>query len=320
MQRPLGVATKVTILIVLGVIFGATMIALSIRSHRAPSSWDSSWGADKKMEKSFSVQPGGRLWIDSEAGDISVSGTDSQEVVVRVLARGSEDQLQKYRVDMSQEGNSIRVEGRMDRGHFRLWGNYSLDVRYEVRVPKNFNLELSTAGGDIAIDDVKGKIKGSTSGGNLDLSSLDGEIRLTTSGGNVEIKSSAGEFYLVTSGGNMYAESVTGRMSLETSGGNIEIRNSDGKLNASTSGGDIRVTLKDNKGIDLSTSGGNLTLHLPKTISADVNAVTTGGDVSCDFAFTGKLKDGRLKGKINGGGSAIRLETSGGDIVIDSAD
>ena len=110
----------------------------------------------------------------------------------------------------------------------------------------------------------------------------------------------------------------TGSLDVETSGGNIIIKNSDAKLTASTSGGDIQVELKDNKGINLSTSGGNITVSLPKSISAQVDATTTGGDVSCDFAFAGKIKDGSMHGKINGGGNLIQVETSGGDIVINS--
>jgi DUF4097 and DUF4098 domain-containing protein YvlB len=116
----------------------------------------------------------------------------------------------------------------------------------------------------------------------------------------------------------MYAESVDGSLRMETSGGNIEIRGSTGKVNASTSGGNIRASLKDNQGIDLSTSGGNISVELPKTISADVRAEASGGDVSCDIEYSGKIKDGSMKGKINGGGNLIRLETSGGDIVITS--
>jgi DUF4097 and DUF4098 domain-containing protein YvlB len=177
---------------------------------------------------------------------------------------------------------------------------------------------MNTAGGDITILNVKGTVGGETSGGDLDLSKLDGRVRLGTSGGNVAVRDSKGDFTISTSGGNMRVESIEGAMDFESSGGNIEVRDSDGKLRASTSGGDVHAALKDNKGIDLQTSGGNLVVQLPKTISAEISAETTGGDVNCDFQFSGKLREGSLRGKINGGGNIIRLETSGGDIIINS--
>jgi DUF4097 and DUF4098 domain-containing protein YvlB len=89
---------------------------------------------------------------------------------------------------------------------------------------------------------------------------------------------------------------------------------------ASTSGGNIRASLKSNQGIELSTSGGNINVRVPATIKADVRAEASGGDVSCEREFSGKLKEGSMDGKINGGGNLIRLDTSGGDITIDSFD
>ena len=53
--------------------------------------------------------------------------------------------------------------------------------------------------------------------------------------------------------------------------------------------------------------------------SADVRAEATGGDVSCEFPFEGRMKDESLHGKINGGGNQIRLESSGGSIAIRSS-
>jgi hypothetical protein len=42
--------------------------------------------------------------------------------------------------------------------------------------------------------------------------------------------------------------------------------------------------------------------------------------VTCDFTFAGHLHEGTLNGTINGGGSLIKAETSGGDIIINAAE
>lgn len=309
---------KLAVLVACAVLFAATMIGLSVRSHPYVRGESYGPGGDKKSEKTFSVSPGGKLIVKADEGDITISGTESSEVSVRVYARGSDEQLRRFDVQMNQEGNDVRIDGRQERKYFHLFENNSLDVQYDIHVPRDFNLDLGTAGGNITVDNVKGAVDGGTSGGDLDLSRLEGKVNLTTSGGNIGIRESNGGFTLETSGGNIRAEAIVGDMSLETSGGNIDLRNGDGKLTASTSGGNIRVQLRDNKGIDLSTSGGNLTVRLPKTTSGDVRAEATGGDVNCEFEFSGKLKDGSLNGKINGGGNPIRLETSGGDIMINS--
>ncbi len=307
----------ILVLIIFALIFGVTMVALSLKSHnREYQDQNLISGNDKVYEKSYSVEPGGKLVVDADVGDITVTGGDKNEVAVTVAARGSGENLSRFTVSSSQDGNTVKVIAKLKHKYFNFFGENSPDVHIDVQVPATFNLHLSTSGGDIALDNVKGTIDGETSGGDLVLRKLDGEVRMNTSGGNISLKHSQGNYTLETSGGNIGGVDVNGPIHFETSGGNIELRESDGKVYASTSGGDITVELKDNKGVDLSTSGGNLSVRLPKTIAAEVRAEASGGDVSCDFPFEGKLREGSLRGKINGGGNLIRLETSGGDIVI----
>jgi len=320
MPQPLNVSTRLTILMVLAVIFAATMIGLSIKTKTNDNGERALFDSDKKFERTFTVQPDGKLDIQTDVGNISIAGSETNEVSIRVIARGSDNELKKLDILFDQSGDVVSVKGKLRRSNFHFFDNHWLDIQYEIQVPKSYNLNLNTSGGNIQVTDVKGKIDGETSGGNLELSQLAGKVRMSTSGGNVNIEKSTGEFNLETSGGNMYGESITGPLQMETSGGNIEIKNSDGKVQASTSGGNIHAYMKDNKGIDLSTSGGNIVVRIPKSITADVQAEASGGDVSCDLEYTGKIKDGSMKGKINGGGNMIRLETSGGDIVIDPND
>jgi DUF4097 and DUF4098 domain-containing protein YvlB len=275
-------------------------------------------GSGKKIEKTFSVQPGGKLFVDADEGNITITGSETSEIAVHVYARGSDELLRKFDVKFDQDGNTVTVGGRLKHKYFDLFGNNDLDIEFEIQIPSKFNLDLRTSGGNISVDNLTGDIVGETSGGNLILGKLDGAVKMSTSGGNISLRGASGNFQLETSGGNIHGEGIVGDTHVETSGGNIELRDLDGKLYGSTSGGDIRAEMKNNKGIDLSTSGGNLIVRLPKSATGDVTAEATGGDVSCDFQFAGKMKDGSMNGKINGGGNLIRLETSGGDIVINS--
>ncbi|MDI6766513.1 MAG: DUF4097 family beta strand repeat-containing protein [Bacteroidota bacterium] len=299
MSKTMSVGTKIIILIAFAVLFGAAMIAFSVRTKTGNvcDNW-SSIDADKKYEQTFNVQPDGKLIIDADIGNISVTGGDVHEVSVQIYVEGSDEQIKKYNIKFDQDGNTVKIKGNYKRRHINLFQTDWLDVQFDIKIPNNFNLDIQTSGGNITVTNVNGNINGETSGGNIEILNVDGDIRMETSGGNVVVKQASGKLFL------------------ETSGGNIELKNIDGKLNASTSGGNIYASAISNMGIDLSTSGGNITVELPKTITADVRAETSGGDVSCDLEFSGKIKDGSMKGKIGGGGNMIRLETSGGDIVI----
>jgi len=318
MKAPASVTVKLVVLVVCAVLFAMIVVGLSIHGRPQSGSFYHSWTSDKQIDRTFSVQPDGILDLEAAEGDILVTGNSGSDVVVHVVAHGSDDPLRLFDVNFEQDGNTVKVSSRHERRYFHFFDNNDLEVKYTIQVPHSFNLALKTSGGDITITGIKGKVDGETSGGDLDLSSVEGVVRMSTSGGNVNAENSSGEFDLGTSGGTMEGRQLTGPIRMKTSGGNIELHDCDGNLYASTSGGDIQVSMKDNKGIELTTSGGNVTVHLPKSTSGDVAAEASGGDVSSDFPFSGKLKEGRMNGKINGGGPMIKLETSGGDIAIDA--
>ena len=72
----------------------------------------------------------------------------------KVLAQagvGSRRDMDRFNVDYSQEGNNVRVSGRGEKKYFQLWNNNGLSVRYELRVPKQYNLRVSTAGGNVVL-------------------------------------------------------------------------------------------------------------------------------------------------------------------------
>ncbi len=316
MDKSMSVTVKLAILLLFALIFGATMIAFSVKDRETSYADRHFFDKSKSYEKKFTVSSGDKLVLEADLGDVVVTGTDGEELSVKVTANGSDENLSKYDVQFDQDGNTVRIRGKHSRRYFHFFDNDWMEVRYEITLPKNFNLELNTSGGDLNLRDIQGNIYGETSGGDVAANNLSGKIHCTTSGGNIVLKNSSGELDFRTSGGDIHGDAINGSMQVETSGGNIDMRNSDGQIYASTSGGDIEVELKDNKGINLSTSGGNIKISLPKTISGKVSASTTGGDVSCDFPFSGKIKDGNMNGTINGGGNLIEAETSGGDITI----
>ena len=47
-----------------------------------------------------------------------------------------------------------------------------IKLRFEIQVPKDFNIETYTAGGDIKLQNVKGSVKLKTSGGDINLSAI----------------------------------------------------------------------------------------------------------------------------------------------------
>ncbi len=253
--------------------------------------------------KSFTVSKGGLLEVSVGVGDIRITPWDKNEAYVR--ASGIDDD-EIDRLKMSQSGNTIRVT-------FRPRGGWSHgNAEFEINIPKEFDTDLRTSGGDIEIlDFIKGKIKGSTSGGDIKLSTVSGTVSMSTSGGNVHTGDIQGDGELRTSGGDIRVGSVNGDLELGTSGGNIDVKSVGKTLNANTSGGDI--TIGDVGGeARVSTSGGNIEMG---KVSGKASMHTSGGDVSLKGA------SGTVKASTSGGdmrlenvSGSIDASTSGGEI------
>jgi DUF4097 and DUF4098 domain-containing protein YvlB len=239
------------------------------------------------IEREFSVQPGGRLNILSDAGAITVRTWDEPRVRVRVI------NPEAFDVSFEDAGNEVRVVAEDARGRSR--------IRFEAQVPREFNLELDTGGGAIEIGDINGDVEADTSGGSIIVGRVEnGDVVADTSGGRIEI-----------------AEVINGDVSADTSGGRINIGNVVGDVEADTSGGTI--TIGDVEGnVSADTSGGNIEVG---TVTGNVSLDTSGGSIQAGYAGGTMMAD-TSGGNITLAGSARLLiaDTSGGTIRISRSD
>jgi putative adhesin len=297
------------------------------------------------IQRTFSVQPGGRLVMDVEPGSIEVKTTGDSRIVVdvfRKVERGSEgraeDILRQHEVNFEQQGNDLTIRARFPHENFRFWRRSGLQVRYVVSIPTEFNVDLKTSGGGIRVDDLKGEVRvktsggglqfgkiegpiiGNTSGGGISLAGCNGKVDVKTSGGGITIGPGSGELLAETSGGGIEIGNYAGDAVVRTSGGGIKINRIEGSIDASTSGGPIFAALgaQPKKDCRLHTSGGGITVELDEALSFNIDAEASGGNVSTDLPVTvqGELRKGSLRGTLNGGGQALILRTSGGSVHL----
>jgi DUF4097 and DUF4098 domain-containing protein YvlB len=312
---------------------GVCLLACSFAAH----------AAEKRLDRTFSVAPGGRLTIEADGADLRVTGTGGNQVVVHILLKGSERTLERMTLSAEQSGNDVEVTSKH--------GN--VDGKVEVQVPRAFNFDIHTSGGDITVGqltgtargrtsggdilvtEIKGPVEMTTSGGDVRVEQVDGETRLSTSGGDVDISRINGDLDAKTSGGYIHLTDVVGKVAARTSSGDVIARNIRGDAELKTSGGDIRATIDGkitahtsggnvsaelvgaNRGISVSSSGGDLTIRVPKSTTGELDASTSGGSVRTELPVTTtEMSEHKLTGTFNGGGNPIYARTSGGSIKV----
>ena len=123
--------------------------------------------------------------------------------------------------------------------------------------------------------------------------------------------------------GGVSAADVNGAIKLGTTNGRIEAVRCSGTLNASTTNGAIRaelVQVVSGRAMKFETTNGSISLTVPPSFTADVEAETTNGSIRTDLPVTTKSFSRReLRGTLNGGGPQLELYTTNGSIEIRSA-
>ena len=286
---------------------------------------------ERTVEKTFTVQAGGKLHLETQGGAINV--TRGGDGVVKITAREriradneaeADDLLKKLDLAFEQTGNDVsaiaKYESRVSGFHWGSWPPVQVD--FIVTVPASFATDLHTSGGGITVGDLNGPVHARTSGGGIKLGKIGAGVDAHTSGGSVTLESATGEVKLGSSGGNIGVGRVDGPASLSTSGGSIKIESVIGSLRANTSGGNIRAGIAGPLKNDcvLSTSGGSVKISVDKTAAFQLDASTSGGSVDAGGLTITLEKSNRsrsrLAGSVNGGGPLLKLRSSGGNIDL----
>jgi len=300
-------------------LMAAVLAWAGLFSHaQAQDLTETSDGFRAAITRTFDVEPNGTLTIDRVVGSIDVSAWDQNRVEVTesiqledVSRQEAQEYVDEYGSAMEQSGNSVSVRGPQRSG----WQSWRNDARhaFEVRVPQQYNTDVSTAGGSINVEGTEGRVMARTSGGSISVEAITGEVRVNTSGGSLNLTSITGPVAGNTSGGSINVEDVTGRVNVGTSGGSLNIIGVQSDVDAQTSGGSVYI--EDIQGsVQARTSGGSMDVG---RVTQDVSIQTSGGDI--DVADIGGYTDARTSGGDIEGRTLrglVYVTTSAGDIEL----
>jgi DUF4097 and DUF4098 domain-containing protein YvlB len=260
----------------------------------------SAQAAERTLDRTFTVSPGGTLVVDADGASIHVSGNDSNQVIVHMVVHASEKELADLKLEAFQKDGGVTATMRSGKQGWFSWGSWRGESNIEVTVPRRYAINARTGGGSVELRDTVGAATLKTSGGDISAKNVVGNVELKTSGGSIE------------------TDAIRGDVDADTSGGDVRLLNVDGKISGNTSGGSVRCSLVGaNRGISATTSGGDIELGLPRGTAANIDATTSGGEITTEIPVTSTvLKENDLEGTLNGGGERIYARTSGGSIKL----
>jgi len=235
------------------------------------------------FQKSYRLGADGTVSIKNVSGDVKVSGYDGDAVQVNAYKEGRDREM--VEIEDKSSGNAIDLAARYPRNC-----NCNASVRFELRVPRNvrYNFErVSTASGDISVEDVSGRVAVSTASGNVTVRDVSGEISASSASGDVKV-------------------------------GDIR-----GTVNASTASGNVNVEIAQLEGagnMKFSSASGNVNVRLPSNLDAEVYMSTATGDIETNFPIEIKKPEhgpsAQARGTLGSGSRTLRISSASGDVSL----
>jgi hypothetical protein len=269
-------------------------------AKRAPQSTEGS-RLTSELDGSIPTRDGQKLRLLTDLGNVVIKTGNSGKIDYKVrlevnsAEKGAQRLLRDFSVVAHETPDGVYFRGQAfgRQASGRLW------VTVELNIPKSYNVDITTGGGNIESADINGRASLVTAGGTIIAGNIGGSAHLETTGGHVTVKNVAGDLTAISGGGHITTGSVSGNGNLHTNGGHIRSESIQGVAHVSTGGGNISV---DHSGSEL----------IAETIGGQIEVGETAGLVKAKNGGGG-IRVVRVSGPTN-------LETSGGSIYLTQVD
>jgi hypothetical protein len=271
--------------------------------------------------KSYTISGRAQVKIDTNDGAVQIYTGATKQVDFRVLYDGYE-MNKTLHVDSRQDGDSVQINARVN-GHWGFsWGNNHRNIRIEVHMPKDADLQIDTGDGSVTTQSVNGKVKIHTGDGSVRAQEVSGDVDIDTGDGSITVDGAKGEIRLRTGDGHIDARNLDGKVDALSGDGHIKL---DGRLDAlsvKTGDGSIDARLqpgsKVNSSWSVRTGDGSVDIVLPADLQANIDASTNDGHISLGIPVTveGTFSNSQIHGKMNGGGQPLVIHTGDGSIRL----
>jgi hypothetical protein len=233
--------------------------------------------AHDTFEETRALEPDGRFELENVNGRISLATWSRDEVRIEAeRAAVSEEALERIRIEIDGEGDSVHVKTRFLKREGWLFGSSPGKVDYEVTVPRGTRVRLKTVNGPVDVDGLSGNLEAESVNGELSLASLAGEVRATTVNGGIHAT-----FDRVPAGGHHRFKTVNGSIEVslpEGSGGDLEATTVNGGIDCELP---LEVKTKKKRRLEGRLGPGGATFDL-STVNGGIDVVRGLGDVPAE--------------------------------------
>lgn len=266
---------------------------------------------EERIDTTYAFPRDGVVDLSNVSGEIVVNGWSRGEARIRASTERA-----RFRTNLTSSRIVIEVEAVRGR---------TGETQIELSVPEGVRVIMRSLSGNLTARGTRGSVEASTTSGDVIVDGARGRVTMESVSGDVQGADLEGDVDASSVTGDLQLDGVKGALRVETTGGEIamsDIESSD--VFASTVSGEVEYqgTVSNNGRYEFHSHSGDVTLDLPRTVSARFSVETYSGGLDSDFPVTlqpgerANRRPRRFEFTVGGGGARVLAESFSGDVKI----
>ena len=146
----------------------------------------------EQVDRTIPFQSGGSLRLKNFSGDIRITGADTSEVTIHAVRRATRERLDRIKLSIETSGSQIVINAN-DRDYHSDNEDNVVDTTFEIRVPRQTSIDVTSFSSGITVEDVDGRHNVKNFSGDVQLLNVAGPLRAKSFSGNVDLRMSSSE-------------------------------------------------------------------------------------------------------------------------------
>lgn len=161
------------------------------------------------VDRTIAFSRGGTLKLKNFSGNVNITGTAGNDVVIHAVRRATRERLDNIKLDIEVSGSTIAIEANRRAPNWDRRDENVVETQFDIQVPAATSLDLYAFSGDLIVRGTISEIDAQTFSGSIDLDvstapdapdlkaeTFSGDIKThlpASSNGRVEFKSFSGD-------------------------------------------------------------------------------------------------------------------------------
>ena len=311
MKRPVILLLLIVALVLVcagigAVLFFAPYKSLPVNLFESPR-----LSSEAEESETLNVEGPITLKVVDEAGKVTITGADVEEVTVNVVKTGfgttqekADEALKNIQYKIEQNGDTVTLTYEYPDSRTQIYEQ----VDFNVTVPVETTVDIRASIGSVSVAGVGGRVDIENDFGDIAVEQVDGALTVKTDSGRIDVtsvKAGATDIDLFSGFGSIYLDQVSGAgIQAESSSGTLDLENvrATGEVELTSEFGNISFADGSAGSLTISTNSG----------AVDLESVRVSGALVVEDDF-GNINLEKVVAK------SYDTRTNSGSIIVDGA-